>query len=252
MQTYTTNEIAKKMAVHPNTVRLYEKLGFIGVVERQANGYRIFTRLHILQFQIARTALAVEVLQNGLRKQAIAIIKEAAQGNVEKARCFTNRYIAQVEEEKQYAEEAIRIVEASLTDEQSNETTIYKRKEVSERLNISMDTLRNWEMNGLLQIKRKANGYRVYTETDIQRLKIIRSLRCANYSLSSILRMLVMLHTNPNIDIKEVISPSEESEDIVSVCDTLLFSLEKAKRNANQILIILEEMRQYIEVRKLK
>jgi len=42
-----------------------------------------------------------------------------------------------------------------------------KRKEVSEYLNISMDTLRNWEMNGLIQIKRKQNGYRVYTNDDI-------------------------------------------------------------------------------------
>ena len=56
-----------------------------------------------------------------------------------------------------------------------------KRKEVSELLDISMDTLRNWEMNGLLTVRRKDNGYRIYTDKDIQRLKIIRTLRCANY-----------------------------------------------------------------------
>lgn len=53
-----------------------------------------------------------------------------------------------------------------------------------------MDTLRNWEMNGLVNIKRKPNGYRIYTYEDIQRLKVIRSLKYGNYSLSAILRML--------------------------------------------------------------
>ena len=46
-----------------------------------------------------------------------------------------------------------------------------KRKDVSNLLDISMDTLQNWEMNGLLTVKRKNNGYRVYTDEDIQRLK---------------------------------------------------------------------------------
>ncbi len=73
-----------------------------------------------------------------------------------------------------------------------------KQKEVSEYLGITMDSLRNWEMNGLLTVKRRENGYRVYTDEDIQRLKIIRSLRCANYSLEAILRMLQQLSKNPD------------------------------------------------------
>ena len=44
-----------------------------------------------------------------------------------------------------------------------------ERKEVSEYLGISMDALRNWEMNGLLTVKRKENGYRIYTDDDIKR-----------------------------------------------------------------------------------
>lgn len=56
-----------------------------------------------------------------------------------------------------------------------------KRKEVSRHLDISVDTLRNWELNGLITVKRKDNGYRVYSGEDVRRLKIIRSLRLANY-----------------------------------------------------------------------
>ena len=89
-----------------------------------------------------------------------------------------------------------------------------KRKEVSEYLDISMDTLRNWEMNGLLTVKRKENGYRVYTDEDIKRLKVIRALRCAKYSLEAILRMLRQLSKNPDIDIKAALNTPRQSEDV--------------------------------------
>lgn len=67
--TYSTSQIAKIIGIHPNTVRLYEDIGFITTPIRKSNGYRIFTDLHIDQFRLARLALEVEVLQNGLNLQ---------------------------------------------------------------------------------------------------------------------------------------------------------------------------------------
>lgn len=117
-----------------------------------------------------------------------------------------------------------------------------KRKDVSNLLDISMDTLRNWEMNGLLTVKRKNNGYRVYTDEDIQRLKIIRSLRCANYSLEAI-RRLLQLSKNPNTDIRVALNTPKQTEDIVSVCDRLIISLSEAETNAKSLLEMLQEMK---------
>ena len=71
---------------------------------------------------------------------------------------------------------------------------------------MTIDTLRNWELNGLLTVKRRENGYRVYNDEDIKRLKIISGLRCANYSLSAILRLLKQLDENTNIHIQEVLN----------------------------------------------
>ena len=85
MNTYKTIDIARIIGIHVNTVRLYEKCGLIPKPERLENGYRVFTDLHIEQFKLARAALQVEVLQNGLRKQAVDIIKVSALGNYEKA-----------------------------------------------------------------------------------------------------------------------------------------------------------------------
>lgn len=243
MNTYRTSEIACYIGIHPNTVRLYEKLELIPKPERKANGYRVFTDFHIEQIKFARIALKVEVLQNGLRKQAIAIIKASALGNFNRAICLTKRYLQHIKAERKNAEEAISITEKLLSGVEEAGAAVLTRKEAAELLQISIDALRNWEMNGLLTVKRKQNGYRVYTHADIRRLKIIRSLRCANYSLAAILRMLSALSLNPETDLRQAIDTPTDSDDIISVCDKLLTSLYFAQQNAEIMLAYLEKMK---------
>ncbi len=248
MNTYKTSEIAHSIGIHPNTVRLYEELELIPKPERKENGYRIFTDFHMEQIKLVRIALQVEVLQNGLRKQAIIIIKTSALGNLSKAICLTEYYLKQIRNEQKNAEEAIAITKKLLSGgNQETGTTFLIRKEAANYLQLSIDTLRNWEMNGLLTVKRKQNGYRVYTDEDLRRLKIIRSLRCANYSLSSILRMLNTLSRNPEADIRQVIDTPNENEDIISVCDKLLTSLQHAEENAKGMLSHLEKMKKQFQ-----
>ena len=141
------------------------------------------------------------------------------------------------------AEEAIVIVKQILSGGVPESSHLFKRKEVSEYLGISMDSLRNWEMNGLLTVKRKQNGYRVYTDEDIQRLIIIRSLRCANYSLEAILHMLRQLSENPDTDIAIILNTPKQDSDIISVCDRLIVSLSAAEKNAYKILSMLQDMK---------
>lgn len=263
MKTYRTAEIANSIGIHANTVRLYEELGLIPKPERGQNGYRIFTDLHLEQMKLARTALKVEVLQNGLRKRAVEIIKTSAAGDFDKAIDLAGRYLKQIKTEQRNAEEAIKIAEQLLTGKdaetaaasnqgmaagsEDTDRDSMTRKEASQYLGVSMDTLRNWEMNGLLSVKRMRNGYRFYTGEDIRRLKIIRSLRCANYSLSSILRMLHALKGNPEVNIREIINTPGKNEDIISVCDHLLTSLKFAEKNAERLLVHLGNMREQFQ-----
>ncbi|MCT4593074.1 MAG: MerR family transcriptional regulator [Anaeromicrobium sp.] len=240
---YKTAQAAKVIGIHPNTVRLYEKLELIPKPQRLSNGYRVFSDLHIAQFKIARTALKVEVLQNGLRKNIIHIIKLSAQGKFQKAIAYTNNYINQIKIEQKNVEEAIEITKKLLSGIQDKEKDVaFTRKQTAEYLKVTIDTLRNWEMNGLLSVKRKQNGYRVYTKNDIQLLKIIRSLRCANYSLAAILRMVSALSKNSEIDVRQVLNTPKGDEDIVTACDKLLTSLSNAELNANCVLNQLKDM----------
>lgn len=247
MNVYKTYEVAQIIGIHVNTVRLYEKCKLIQKPERMSNGYRIFTDIHIEQFRMARAVLKVEVLQNGLRKQAVDVLKVSALGHFDNAKKIAKCYIQQIDLEMNRAEEAIEIANKILTgchaDISKTELNL-TRKETAELLNITIDTLRNWELNGLITVKRKQNKYRVYFYEDIQRLKIIRSLRCANYSLSAILRMLQELSHNPSANLRETINTPKSNEDIITACDKLLTSLAEAKINMLYAMAQIEKMQQ--------
>lgn len=246
MNTYKTADLAGMFGVHVNTVRLYEKCGLIPEPKRSGNGYRVFTDLHVEQMRLARAALQVEVLQNGLRRQAVNIIKRSAAGDYEMASMLVERYASQIDQEIKHGEEAIRITRSLLSGAKAGSRggeRVLKRKEAAEELGVTMDTLRNWELNGLFTIRRMENGYRVYTGEDMRRLKIIRSLRCANYSLSSILRMLQALQTDPDTDIRTAINTPHRDDDIITACDKLLTSLYAAKENAGFAAGQIEKMR---------
>lgn len=245
MHQYKTSDIAKIIGIHVNTVRLYETCGLIPKPERQTNGYRVFTDLHIEQFRLARAALRTEVLQNGLRGLAVDIVKASASGDYNQAAELTRRYIGQVNTEIQNAEEALRIAGQCFPclENGESEAAYFTRQETADLLHITIDTLRNWELNGLFAVKRMENGYRMYSSNDIQRLKLIRSLRCANYSLSSILRMLRALEQNPLADIRGVLDTPQEDDDIITACDKLLTSLAEAHSNALYVAGQIEKMK---------
>ncbi len=242
-KTYTTSQIAQIIGIHPNTVRMYEDLELIPKPLRKSNGYRIFTDLHIVQFKLARTAFQIEIMQNGLRKNIIEVVKLSANKQYEMAIQLTHLYIRTVREEIANANEAVKITKELLKGYPNTNTNFFKRKEVSDALGITMDMLRNWEMNGLIKVKRRENGYRVYNNDDIQKLKIIKSLRCANYSLSAILRMMSALNQNPETNIEHVLNTPGKSEEIVTACDKLIQSLKAAEENAKQIIAMLNEMK---------
>ena len=121
----------------------------------------------------------------------------------------------------------------------------YRTSEVAEMMGIHPNTVRFYEEWGLItKPAREINGYRVYTDEDIRKLKIIRVLRCANYSLEAIRRMMQQLAENPQVDIREILDTPGQNDDIISACDRLLLSLSKAEINAGKIITILKQIKE--------
>lgn len=132
MNTYRTAEVAAIIGIHPNTVRLYEKLKLIPKPERLSNGYRVFTKFHVMQCKLVRIAFQVEILQNGLRKKIAQMITVAATKDFDTATALTKDYLKQLQQERNNAEEAIKIVKMILAGDESESAQCLKRKEVSE------------------------------------------------------------------------------------------------------------------------
>lgn len=241
---YSTSQIAKIVGLHPNTVRMYEEWGLIAKPMRKANGYRVYNDIHIRQFQLARKALQIEILQAGLRRQIIEAVKLSAAYQFDEAIELATEYIRTAKREKENAKEAAEICELLYRQQPETDGVLYKRAQAAKELDLTIDTIRNWEMNGLLTVKRKKNGYRVYDSNDIKRLKIIRSLRCANYSLSAILRMIKKCDSGMNEDnILDILNTPDNDDDIITVCDRLVVSLENAINNAYEVISIIKEIK---------
>lgn len=264
MKTYSTSQIAKIVGVHPNTVRLYEEWGLLQIPERKANGYRVFTDMHIEQFRLTQKALAIPVLQAGLRKKIISAIKHSARYEFDEAVLCVREYLETAARERENAIRAAESVTVIMSDVMIShknvafgddmcaevaictcENRLLNRSEAAKALGITIDTLRNWEMNGLLTVRRKENGYRVYDSSDMRKLRIIRSLRCANYSLASILKMLTAWEAGKEqADILKELNTPVDGETIVSACDKLIASLDEASENAKGVLQILLNMKE--------
>ena len=247
-KTYSTSQVARILSVHPHTVRLYAALRLIAAPARKPDGYRVFTDLHLAQMRLACAALRVPVLQGGLRKLAIRIIHASAACDVAGAQALTAEYGARLEAERENAVQAAGITRALLGDCTATEGgVLLRRGEAAALLGLSVDQLRGWEMNGLLTVKRRANGYRVYSAEDVKRLRMIRALRCASYSLSAILRLLGTLERDPAADAGRVLDTPDPHEDVVTVCDRLLTSLGQAQVCAGEIRLRLSQIENFMK-----
>ena len=234
-----TNEIAKKVGIHTNTVRLYEQWGFISPVPREQNGYRLYSELHLKQMQIARYAFRQEFIQNNLRKKATQIVQLSGREAFAESLQAAIHYYHYLQREYDYTLETIRIVQQLLSSDIRSKNC-YTHKEVAATLELTEETLRNWERNGLYEVARNRQNRRLYTENDIHKLYIIRTLRAAHFSIASIQHLFQQLsHTK---DVLQIVSSPLFTEDFFHVTDDLLNNLKNAMSDVKSLIAILETL----------
>lgn len=237
---YKTKEIAALVSVHPNTVRIYEKWGFISPVPRQTNGYRIYSDIHLFQLMVARTLFQCEIVQGDIRKRARAIVYACGKEHFAQAEELTIDYLTNLEREYVHALSATKVVEKWLREVPAVSTRTYSRKEVAQILDTTSEAVRNWERNGLINVPRLDNGNRAYGEKELDQLRVIRSLRSAHYSINAILRLLNQVQ-QPSPDIVAILNTPTDEEDIVSVTDQLGKSLLDAIAGVKKTLALFHE-----------
>ncbi|HYE84502.1 MAG TPA: MerR family transcriptional regulator [Clostridia bacterium] len=238
-----TSEIAKAVGVHPNTVRLYEELGFLQTVPRSIKGYRLYTKEHLEQMRLARIAMRCEFVEGNIRKRAASVVRTAAKGDLKEALQMAYGYLAHIRNERSKAEEALELSQKWISGEFPADSGVYyKRTDVARLLEVSIDVLRNWERNGLVNIPRSVNNYRAYGPVEISRLKIIRTLRAANYSMMAILRMMKYIDTGKKGDMRGVLNTPLPEEDVVGAADRWISALTETEEDAKEVILQLEKM----------
>ncbi|WP_339215925.1 MerR family transcriptional regulator [Solibacillus sp. FSL W8-0372] len=237
-----TNEIAKKANVHPNTVRLYEKWGYISPVFRKQNGYRIYTEIHLKQMYIARLAFNQEFIQNNLRKMATNIVRLSGQGNFKESRKAALTYLQFLQSEYDYAKKAIQI-STNIMQSNTSSPLIFTHKMVANHLQLTEETIRNWERNGLFKVNRDTQNRRQYTEEDVQKLLIIRTLRSAHFSLTSILHLFQEIEAlEHGADIHTLLNTPKFKNEFYHVTDELELNLKQAMKDVCSIIHILDQL----------
>src|SRR5665648_496155 len=111
---YSTSEIAGIIGIHPNTVMLYEKWGYIAPVERKENGYRVYTETHLEQIKLVRMSLRSELIKSYMKIEVQNIIRSATQGDLRKALELSREYLSQIQNEKNSELKVMKVIQEIL------------------------------------------------------------------------------------------------------------------------------------------
>jgi DNA-binding transcriptional MerR regulator len=234
-----TSDIAKTLGVHVNTVRNYEKWGYLPEIPRGENGYRAFTAVHLEQVRLACLALQWPYL--GERSSLVDLVKSAARSEFGPAMELAHSYLDQIRAAYANAEAAIEFAEqwaaAHSTDVPSQKLTI---SQTAQHLNLTVDMLRSWERNGLIEIPRNPlNQYRLYGPSEFERIRVIHLLLQSGFSLMAISRMLQQVDAGKSSELRQALElPQHEraNEAIDVIGDHWLSSLLELERRAEAII----------------
>ncbi|WP_188455920.1 MerR family transcriptional regulator [Virgibacillus oceani] len=181
-------DIARKLNISTSALRHYESWGIVPKAERAANGYRIYTEVHAAYFECIRsmsTGFGMEVV-----RKVMPLIHE---NKVADALWIVNNVQVNLFKEKQKAEQAMKVLSHEELEkfDARNDKKWYTIKEAAEEIGVTNSTLRHWEKERLIVPKRdQGNGYRMYSQSDLRKLLIIRTLRTAVYSLDIVRNVL--------------------------------------------------------------
>jgi DNA-binding transcriptional MerR regulator len=247
MRYLTTSDLAKAVGVHPNTVRRYAKRGIIPPVKRNpANGYRRFTPHHLDCLRLACQVYGGHYPGKGIYQSGQKVVETAVSNNLGGALELAYNHLALVQSEKVQAEEAALLMERWASGTPADATSQPLRiGQVASLLGVSIDVLRNWDRSGLLDVPRDpGNGYRRYGAPEISRLRVIRMLSQAGYSMSAILRMMLQLDRGEKSDLRRALDTPRPDEDIYTASDRWLSTLTEEEQRARTMIALIKEMMQ--------
>ncbi len=244
MKYLRTSDLARAVGIHTNTVRRYVEWGLLPPVERSPSGYRLFTRAHLDCLRVARLVLSGDYPGRSIRHSGGKIIQWMAAGDPGGALEVAYQHLALVQAEHAQANAAAELLERWAQGAGTDATgQALQIGAAAKYLGVTRDILRNWERNGLIRVPRQpGNGYRIYTAREISRLRVIRMLSRAGYSLMAILRMLLQLDGGAGGDLRQALDTPRPDEDVYMASDRWLSTLAREEERARKLIALVEEI----------
>lgn len=242
-RTYRTSELARASGTHPNTVRFYEELGFLPAASRDPNGYRAWKRDDLDQMVFARAALHGLWPGRRIRQSALALVRLAAAEGPRAALPTARAHALLVREERTRAEEAAAFLETWARGERDSGDAAPRvgPREAARAVNATTGQVRNWERNRLVSTPRDASGRRSYGPAELGRLRVVRSLLLAGYSVMAVLRMTTALDRGRSEGLRAVLDTPRRGEEALTAFDRWLSSLAEQEERARSLIALLEE-----------
>lgn len=244
---YRTIDIAREVGIHVNTVRLYEQIGLISAAPRADNGYRIFSKKHLYQTKIARLIFHGMWPGKAIRRSGMKIVSAMKEWDLNAAHKYAHEYIKTIEEEREKAFAAVKTLDnwrnGLYTSPIGNN---YNRKQAATIIGTSPEALRNWERRGLIKI-RQESGKRVYSVSEIERLRVIYVMLQSNYKIEEISGKLQLYDKET---IKEIHDESNQmrAESISNLHSHWLEVSDNALENAMKVFKLLDEIYQTLQL----
>lgn len=233
----STKQVADLFGLHANTIRKYEEQGYISKVMRRQNSYRQFSKDNINEIEFVRMVIPGPYPVSS--KLIIDMLKEHVKKDYKGCLEYANKYLELTLTEQKQSIKALDIMDEWLKDNLSETEIIIaeSRNEMAKICDITVDTLRTWERNGLHINKRHKNNRIYYTKNDSNKIMVIRLLRKAGFSIN-IIRQTLYHYDNmkPSYFIKEVYNKD-------SICKTndWLEYLEEHIIRANRLIEVLNK-----------
>src|SRR5215208_3757367 len=153
MSYLSTSQLARRVGVHPNTVRRYVEKGFLPPVGRSPAGYRRFTERHLDCLRLTRLVFSNQFPGPAVYHSGLGIIHVTAAGDLGGALELAYRHLALVQSERAQANAAAELLERWAFGTPADATA--QRLQIGQAaqlLGISLDILRSWDRNGLIDI----------------------------------------------------------------------------------------------------
>ena len=160
---YRTSDLAKVAQIGVQQVRNYEADGLIPPAERAANGYRQYTRQHLVALLTAQTLVAAYGFE-----RARSVMLAMQDGQLPAALALIDEHHAGIASQRQQLERTLAALGTLATQSSSAHSRHARRLRVGEaaqEAGVRVSAVHFWEQQGLLQpVRDRSSRYRLYDE----------------------------------------------------------------------------------------